>query len=117
MRKVYTDSENFQPNTRAMLTINHTWDDFALMVRTSYCGEASNYQSGNVQDFDPVSMTDIQLTYFGDLFDLTFGGMNVFDEYPDEDEIGDYCCGRIYPSISTISWQGANWYISATKEF
>ena len=111
------DSENFQPNTRAMLTINHTWDDFALMVRTSYWGEASNYQSGNVQDFDPVSMTDIQLTYFGDLFDLTFGGMNVFDEYPDEDEIGDYCCGRIYPSISTISWQGANWYISATKEF
>ena len=111
------DVQNFEPNTRAILTLNHSFDDFALMIRTSYWGESSNYQSGNVQDFDPVSMTDIQLTYFGDLFDLTFGGMNVFDEYPDEDEIGDYCCGRIYPSISTISWQGANWYISATKEF
>ena len=110
------DYQNFEPESRAMLTIKHTWEDYALMVRTSYWGESSNYQSGNTQDFDPVTMTDVQFTYYGDMFSLTMGGMNVFDEYPDEDEIGDYCCGRIYPNISTISWQGANWYMSVTKE-
>jgi iron complex outermembrane receptor protein len=111
------DSQNFEPNHRAILSLSHAWDDYSVLIRTSYWGESSNYQSGNVQDFDGVSMTDLQLTYYGEEFELTMGGMNVFDEYPNEDEIGDYCCGRIYPSISTISWQGANWYISATKEF
>ena len=110
------DAENFDPNTRAILSLVHTWDDFAFLIRTSYWGESSNYQSGNTQDWDAKSMTDLQLTYFGDGFDLTFGGMNVFDEYPDPDEIGDYCCGQIYPNSTIISFQGANWYVSATKE-
>ena len=61
-------------------------------------------------------MTDISLTYFGDLFHLKMGGMNVFDEYPDEDEINDYCCGRIYPSGSGIDWQGGRYYVQLSKE-
>jgi iron complex outermembrane receptor protein len=110
------DVENFDPNTRVILQARHSWEDFAVLLRSSYWGESSNYQSGNTQDFDPISMTDVQVTYFGEEFTLTLGGMNVFNEYPDEDEIGDYCCGRIYPSASGISWQGARWYIKASKE-
>lgn len=110
------DVENFDPNTRVILQARHSWEDFAILLRSSYWGESSNYQSGNTQDFDPISMTDVQFTYFGEEFTLTLGGMNVFNEYPDEDEIGDYCCGRIYPSASGISWQGARWYIKASKE-
>ena len=111
------DEENFDPNTRAILQIRHRWEDYAVLLRTSYWGESENYQSGNVQDFDPVGMTDLQFTYFGEDFSLTMGGMNVFDEYPDKDEIGDYCCGRIYPSPSNISWMGGRWYVKASKEF
>ena len=111
------DDENFTPNSRAILQIRHAWEDYAVLLRTSYWGESENYQSGNIQDFDPVGMTDLQFTYFGDGFALTMGGMNVFDEYPDEDEIGDFCCGRIYPSISNISWMGGRWYVKASKEF
>ncbi len=110
------DAENFDVNSRYVLEARHTWDDFALLIRNSYWGEASNYQSGNIQDFDPVSMTDISLTYFGDAFTLKMGGMNVFDEYPDEDEINDYCCGRIYPSGSGIDWQGGRYYVQLSKE-
>ncbi len=111
------DDQNFDPNTRAILQIRHAWEDFAFLLRTSYWGESENYQGGNVQDFDPVSMTDLQFNYFGENFTLTMGGMNVFDEYPNEDEIGDYCCGRIYPSPSNISWMGGRWYVKASKEF
>ena len=111
------DDENFTPNSRAILQIRHAWEDYAVLLRTSYWGESENYQSGNIQDFDPVGMTDLQFTYFGGGFALTMGGMNVFDEYPDEDEIGDFCCGRIYPSISNISWMGGRWYVKASKEF
>jgi iron complex outermembrane receptor protein len=110
------DDQNFDPNSRAIFQIRHAWEDYAFLLRTSYWGESENYQSGNIQDFDPVSMTDLQFTYFGENFMLTMGGMNVFDEYPNEDEIGDYCCGRIYPSPSNISWMGGRWYVKASKE-
>jgi iron complex outermembrane receptor protein len=43
--------------------------------------------------------------------------MNIFDEYPDKDSISDYCCGRIYPSASGISWQGGRWYVKAEYLF
>jgi iron complex outermembrane receptor protein len=111
------DGENFDPNNRAILQIRHAWEDYAFLLRTSYWGESENYQGGNIQEFDPVGMTDLQFTYFGEDFSLTFGGMNVFDEYPNKDEIGDYCCGRIYPSPSNISWMGGRWYVKASKEF
>ena len=29
------------------------------------------------------------------------GGRNITDEYPDKDELGDDCCGRLYDSGST----------------
>ena len=62
-------------------------------------------------------MTDLSLSYLGDGYILTLGGMNVFDEYPDEDELGDFCCGRIYDSNTGISWQGGRWYVKAEYQF
>ena len=44
-------------------------------------------------------------------------GKNLFDEYPDEDELGDFCCGRIYDSNTGISWQGGRWYVKAEYQF
>ena len=115
------DAENFDVNTRVIFEARHTWEDFQLMVRNSYWGEAENSQSGDdalsIQDYDPVSMTDVSLTYFGDSFQLTMGGMNVFDEYPDQDEISDFCCGRLYPSGSGIDWQGGRYYVQVSREF
>ena len=51
------DEENFDPNTRAFLQIRHRWEDYAVLLRTSYWGESENYQSGNVQELtEPISV-------------------------------------------------------------
>ena len=111
------DDVNNNPNHRFIAQANHRWDNFAALVRVSYWGESSNYQSGNIQDYDSVVMTDLSLSYLGDGYILTLGGMNIFDEYPDEDELGDFCCGRIYDSNTGISWQGGRWYVKAEYQF
>ena len=111
------DEVNNNPNHRFIAQANHRWNNFAALVRVSYWGEASNYQSGNIQDYGSVVMTDLTLSYFGDGYVLTLGGMNIFDEYPDEDELGDFCCGRIYDSNTGISWQGGRWYVKAEYQF
>ena len=41
---------------------------------------------------------------------VTLGGRNVGDEYPEKDQIADYCCGRVYASGSYVDWQGAFYY-------
>ena len=49
--------------------------------------------------------------------DLTLGARNIFDEYPDEGEIGETCCGRIYRSDSIVDWQGGYYYARAIARF
>jgi iron complex outermembrane receptor protein len=43
--------------------------------------------------------------------------MNVFDEYPEKDEVGDYCCGRLYSSGTVVGWQGGYWYLKVSADF
>lgn len=111
------DAVNFDPNTRFIVQANHRMDNIAINARGSYWGESSNFNGGNVQDFGSLLMVDLSVSYMGDSYTVTAGGMNIFDEYPDKDEIGDYCCGRIYPSASGISWQGGRWYVKAEYMF
>ena len=111
------DVVNFDPNTRIVINAVHSWDSFGVMARASYWGEAANYQSGNIQDFSSLWMIDAEFKYLAEEFAVAFGVRNLLDEYPDQDEISDYCCGRIYPSGSGISWNGGYWYLKATREF
>ena len=96
-------------------------NNFAINARGSYWGESSNAANSNddspIQDFSSIFMLDLSVSYMGDGYTLTAGGMNITDEYPDRDNIGDYCCGRIYPSASGISWQGGRWYVKAEYMF
>lgn len=111
------DTVNFDPNTRWVATANHSFDAFTILGRASYWGEASNYQSGNVQEFDSLMMFDMEVSYAGDGYMLAFGGRNILDQYPDKDKISDYCCGRDYPSGSGISWQGGYYYLKVRRDF
>ena len=116
------DTVNFNPNTRFILQANHRMNNnFAINARGSYWGESSNAANSNddspIQDFSSIFMLDLSVSYMGDGYTLTAGGMNITDEYPDRDNIGDYCCGRIYPSASGISWQGGRWYVKAEYMF
>ena len=111
------DFANYEPNTRMILSINHTWGPMALMLRGSYWGESENWNSGNTQVHDPLWMTDAELIYMGDEITLSFGARNLFDEYPAPGTVGDTCCGRVYESASVIPWSGGHYFIKAKRDF
>lgn len=111
------DTINFDPNLRIIGSAVHVWDSYTVMIRGSYWGEASNYQSGNTQDYEPVVMFDAEAKYTGDTYSIAFGGRNVFDAYPDKDELSDFCCGRDYPSGAGMSWNGGYYYVKMRRDF
>jgi len=111
------DTINFDPNTRAILTSMTSWSDLSLMLRASYWGGSSNFQGGKIQDFSSMIMVDAEASYLFEGFLLSAGMRNMFDQYPEEDEIGDFCCGRVYPSGAGASWNGAYYYFKVTKDF
>jgi iron complex outermembrane receptor protein len=116
------DFLNNAPNTRWILTYNHYMGDLSLMGRLSYFGEADNQNGSGAnpdfQQWDAVTFIDLEATYqVTEQVKVMLGGRNVTDEYPDKDELGDDCCGRIYDSGATVDWQGAYYYGRVTFEF
>ncbi|GAB2191186.1 TonB-dependent receptor [Sessilibacter sp. MAH1] len=123
------DFENFDPEWRATLTAVHHIGDLSLLARANYYGESENSNNnGEVtadnpngltyQDFDPVVFVDLEASYrVNDNFTVSLGGRNIFDEFPDEDEIGDYGNGRIYPSDTIVDWQGGYYYLRLKADF
>ena len=116
------DFINNTPNTRWILTYNHYMGDLSLMGRLSYFGESDN-QNGNgagaeFQEWDAVTFLDVEAAYqVTEQIKVMVGGRNITDEYPDKDELGDDCCGRLYDSGATIDWQGAYYYGRVTFDF
>ena len=113
------DFENFDPNWRGVITARHEVNQLTLVGRLLYYGESVNSQGGTTfQTFDPIWYTDIEGQYrFNDMFRLSLGARNVLDEYPAQDAIGDYCCGRLYSSATGMDWQGAYYYGRLTVDF
>ncbi len=116
------DFINNTPNTRWIVTYNHYIGDLSLMGRLSYFGESDN-QNGNgagaqFQEWDAVTFLDVEASYqVTEQIKVMVGGRNITDEYPDKDELGDDCCGRLYDSGATIDWQGAYYYGRLTFDF
>ena len=116
------DFENFDPNWRGVITARHDINQLTLIGRASYYGESIN-SNGNgasqrYQTFDPIWYMDIEGQYrFNDMFRLSLGARNAFDEYPAQDSISDYCCGRLYSSATGMDWQGAYYYGRLTVDF
>ena len=116
------DFLNNTPNTRWILTYNHYMGDLSLMARLSYFGEADNQNGSGAnpdfQQWDAVTFLDLEAAYqVTEQVKVMLGGRNVTDEYPDIDELGDDCCGRLYDSGATVDWQGAYYYGRVTFEF
>ncbi|MFV8819774.1 TonB-dependent receptor plug domain-containing protein [Haliea sp. E17] len=116
------DFENIDPSWRGVLTARHEVGQFSLMARAnlygSYENANGNGESQVTQKYDPLVLFDLEGAYrFNDMFSLAIGGRNVFDEYPDKDEIGDMCCGALYQSNATVSWQGSYYYARLNMDF
>ncbi|BFM05996.1 TonB-dependent receptor plug domain-containing protein [Halioxenophilus aromaticivorans] len=123
------DFENMIPEWRGVLSARHTMEAFSFLVRANVYGSYTNSNNngpddadGNAtltyQEFDPIVQFDLEGSYqFNDNLSLTVGGRNIFDEYPEEDEIGDYCCGAKYPTDTIVSWQGGYYFARLNYDF
>jgi iron complex outermembrane receptor protein len=115
------DYVNYDPNWRGVFTAAHTFNnDLRIVARASYYGEGENANSGTSlrQVQDAVWFTDLEAQYqINDTFRISGGGRNIFDEYPNEGNIGDTCCGRIYESGSVLDWHGSYWFARLTADF
>ena len=94
------------------------------MLRASYWGGSSNFQdkdtgnpADNIQNFSSMIMVDAEASYLFEGFLLSAGMRNMFDQYPEEDALADFCCGRVYPSGAGASWNGSYYYFKVTKDF
>lgn len=114
------DFENGDPRWRGVVTARHEAGKYALLGRASYYGPYENSNNGpaTVQKFSPILFVDLEGQYrINDTLKLTLGGRNIFDEYPEKDSIGDYCCGRLYSSATDVSWQGRYYYFGLNASF
>ena len=115
------DFENFMSNWRGVYSVVHTIDDLRLLARASYYGEFENSNRNpwpNIQKYDGAWFVDVEASYrFNDMWTITVGGRNVGDEYPEKDQISDYCCGRVYGSSAYMDWQGAYYYGRISANF
>jgi len=118
------DFENGNPEWRAVLTANHSFERFNFLARANIFGPYENSDSGGangaIQDFGEEVLVDLEGSYdITDAITVAIGARNVFDEFPDEGDpaIGDTCCGRIYRSDSVVDWQGGFYYARLRAEF
>ena len=112
------DFENFQPKFRGAVTAMHDIGPVALMARANWYGSYENFNGGAVQEFDPVVQVDLEGKYhISEATNVSLGGRNIFDEYPEMDQLGDYCCGAKYPSDTVVDWQGSFYYMSLNHNF
>lgn len=122
------DFENASPKWRGVFTAVHDFTPaFSMMARASYYGDSTDSDdSGSTftgfQEYGATVFFDLEGSYrFNEIYSLSAGGRNIFDEYPDQvDRVAsdnDYCCGRLYQSGSYAPWQGGYYFLRLNADF
>ncbi|MFA3792092.1 TonB-dependent receptor plug domain-containing protein [Aliiglaciecola sp. SL4] len=116
------DFENGVPEMRGVFSINHSYEDWLVTTRFSYYGEYENANDSSadteIQTFGSELMVDLEGTYhINDMYTVSLGVRNIFDNYPDVATMGDSCCGRVYRSDSVVDWQGGYYYAKFIANF
>ncbi|MCH8173894.1 MAG: TonB-dependent receptor [Proteobacteria bacterium] len=116
------DYVNFNSNLRGVFSARHDIGNLTLVGRLNYYGEAENSNTGGdplrKQTYDALWFADIEAQYqINDMFRISGGGRNIFDEFPDKGQIGDVCCGRVFHSGLQPDWHGAYYYARITADF
>jgi len=109
------DIENGDPEFRVNLTGRHTWDnDVTATLRGNWYGDyqLSNNGLTEFQNMSGKVFWDAELTWeASESLSVTFGGNNIFNEFPDLAPSFNSCCGRIYDASTVMDWQGAYYYV------
>lgn len=116
------DFENGDPQSRAVITANHSVNDLTLVGRLNWYGSYENSNTGGnplrFQEFDPIVFVDLEAQYqINETVKVSLGGRNITDEFPERDAISDFCCGRIYSSGTVVGWQGGYYYARLRADF
>jgi iron complex outermembrane receptor protein len=111
-----------QPRDNISLTLNHQVANFVTNVHASRFGEIKVFQpavngSGD-QTFSKKWVTDLSLGYrFFDQLQLTVGGNNIFDVYPDTVIAPNQTRGiYLYAGASPFGFNGRYFYIRAAYD-
>ena len=127
--------EEWQPKSRINLTSHWSRDGLQANLSLNQFGEYT-VEDGARQTYGAVIVTDIQLRYdFESGLGLQLGGNNIFDEYPDKNEIGNSRGGVLEdgpdgaiivdsPGVFEYSrrsapfgFNGAYWYAGVSYDF
>ena len=127
--------EDWQPEDRVNLSGNYVLNNFQMNLSVNRFGEYT-VLDGEEQTFDAVYVTDVKLSYTLDNgLGFTLGGNNVFDEYPDKNEIGNSRGGALEASpggdiivdspgvfkysrrSAPFGFNGAFWYAGVSYDF
>jgi len=115
------DLQNQVPKNRGSFTVNHTRGPVSLMVRTSYYGEfmdAGPELDGSTDEaYGGEWLVDLEAAYtFKEHYELTVGGSNIFDNYPDASRL-NRIFGMVYPVVSPFGFDGGYWFARLTARF
>jgi iron complex outermembrane receptor protein len=121
------DLENQTPENRALLTFDYsTGGMFSGLVRFGYYGEwettAGLFSPGDASDqyqYGDNVLVDLEARFrFGERFQFTLGGENVFDTLPDDEQDPTSVFLGVRPALtSPFSVNGAFWYARASFDF
>ena len=98
-----------------MFTVKHDAGPWSFLGRANYYGPYTNSNTGGnplrYQDYGAELFLDLEASYqVSDIVKISLGARNILDEYPDEANLGDNCCGRVYSSGTIVDWQGGYYY-------
>jgi len=126
--------EEWQPQDRVSLTGLYKIGDLSVNLAFNRYGEYT-VLDGEKQTYGAKLLTDLRINYqFNDELSFNFGGNNIFDVYPDKNEIGNSRSGTIEdangniivnsPGVFTYSrrsapfgFNGAYYYVGAEYRF
>ncbi|MGB0898789.1 MAG: TonB-dependent receptor domain-containing protein, partial [Psychrobium sp.] len=87
--------EEWQPKDRISVSALYTYDDFSINLAFNRYGEYTVTDGGR-QTFGAEVLTDLRVKYqINENMSVNIGGNNIFDVYPDENEIGNSRTGTI----------------------
>ncbi len=126
-RERRTELEDFAPEMRGIFSIDYSQGPLSLLARANYYSEwtdailiAANPAATSLdQTFGTEWMVDLEVSYdLTDAINVTLGGQNVLDEYPDKDRRpAQQNIGVLYGQFSPIGYNGGFWYARATVKF
>jgi iron complex outermembrane receptor protein len=123
------DLENFNPENRGVISINHSAGDFGFLLRASYyddwvVGNLNSNPLGKVicsdnpnngdRCFDGAWTFDAEVSYtMNSRYQFVVGAQNLFDTYPDKDpnRLAAGNGGNMYATSSPWGMDGGFWYL------